>query len=1165
MITRLLAASLFLLAGSIGDTSTWWDVRLADAQMDLVRARSEALRIIETDSQSLESIAVASWWLESMGSLPKPGEILETVTPPINPEMAFVLGLIEGELTAKPPAGALTNAELSGPWGTFGRLDLDRDVVPSDSDLPPLGTAWGGPGTHYRVQIASEDGRISVPPSLHLGGVVLAAWTIEASAPIDGFLVMEAQGSLKLEVDGIEIDTIRFAGLNDPGVSWFRVNLAKGWHRLRVAMSPQAIASVRLSLFDDEGGPVVVGKSNPPVEEQLFAKSTITPTAPPTPSIDLGTSSPARELLLSSEIAQLRGNTSLQKSLLNRALLAAPEEPMVHLAVGSFCLFQPTGEAPEIVAARAADHFRKCRELPSTGLLERILANRQNRIEDAERIQDLLLESYPSDARVLRLRITQAVRRGWPQEAADALQSLETILGPTESVQRLRLQVLEGLEHWTEYQNVLHTQAAQPPLRRASIGQLADGCSTDSAIDLIEELRTRVLDPDLDADRIRLLLRSERPAEARKALDEALDQWGVLPNFSGLDISLALGSAKRGDPDLAKALDGFPGDLDLLTLAWRRGVVEPFWAPFFVDATEVAGSSSVSEEGVDAVLLLDQAVERVFSDGSSLYYYHGLSKALTPAGARRVSGLEQMPGAVRIKLAIIKPDGQRIVPAEITPTSRGINLGEVEAGDLIEEEYVAPVSAISANVRAHLSPYVYRFADSDRAFGHSEYILVHPSNVELAVEGFFTGVESTIDSDGELTVRRWRSNNVPATPNEPFGPPAQELLPWVAYGFGADWQTVGDNLRDRLIPVIRSTPELRLFADQHLQGETPGEQLRSLAAALLETVEPGNTILDLGVSAGASLSRGQGNRIGVLASLLLGAGWEVDMALARPAPFANTHLAIPSADAFTLPVLRIRRESSKFWVDLHEEISGIDHISPILQGSDALILPLGNPAKDVFLMSELPTFPNPNLEERTTMEAVINADGGAEIVFTMWLRDAQATRFAENLRSVPSNQKETAFARMASGLFPGAENVRGEVQQRNDQLEVRFSMDISDACVVQGNAMECRGLNSATSLAPTLASLSERQQPLILQLPILRREEVTIQPPPGWTSDRPERRISTSWGRVDENLEIIGSRQRSTLVLEIPAVTVKPDDYPQFARFCRAIDELISRPPRFER
>ncbi len=1186
-ICGLVTIFVIIMSAVFGESATWWDVRLADAQMDLGRARTQALKVVEGNSRSPDAVAAAAWWLGTLDSLPNPGEILEIATPPINPELAFVLGLIESELVAMPPAGVLIDAEISGPWGAFGRLDLERDVVPPDIGLPPLGTPWNGPGTHYRVRIASEDGRIAVPPSLLLGGVVLTAWTIDVTDAVDGYLVVEAQADINLEVDGTSVDRIRFAGIDDPEVNWYRMQLAPGRHRLRVAMAPQGLASVRLSLFDSEAGPIILSPADPTEHEPAWAPSTVTPGSPPTPNIDPPGEGTAPELLRAVAVARLRGDAPLQKVLLDQALAVAPDEPMVHLAAGTFSLLEPTGEAPEVASGHAAEHFRRCRQLPITGLAERLLATRQNRIEDAERLQEQLIEDHPSDVRVLRLRITQAVHRGWPQEAADALEALERVLGPTESVERLRLQVLEGLEHWAEYQDVLHSLATRAPLRRGHIAQLAEGCSTNSAITLIDRLRRRVRDPDLDADRIRLLLRSERHDEARTALDQALATWGILPNLSGLDLSLTLGSADDHDPQpmpagaetgplptsasaeagpsIAQALARYPADLDLLTLAWRRGTIEPFWAPYQAHAADVAGTSSVSEEGIDIVLLLDQAVERVFADGSSLYYYHGLSKALTPTGARQASALEQMPDAVRITLAIIKPDGRKIVPAEITPTSRGISLGEVEAGDMVEEEYVAAVPAISPNVPGHLSPYVYRFADSDRAFGVSEYILLHPPEIDLAVEGLFTGLETTTGSHGGLTVRKWRAKDVPATPDEPFGPPTQELLPWVTYGFGIDWETVGDNLRNRLIPVVRPTQKLRHFAERHLEGKTPTDQVRSLVSALLDTVEAGNAILDLGVSAGTALSRGQGNRLGVLAALLLGADWEVDLGLSRPAPFAGTHLGVPSADAFTLPLLRARRGSTEIWIDLHEETSGVDHLSPILQGSDALMLPLSDPYADVFILSDLPKFPNPHLEEHTRLEAVIDTDGDAEVIFTMWLRDAQATRFAENLRSVPADRRDTVFGRLASGLFPGAENVRGEILHHDERLEVRFLMNLPDACVATGTTMECRGLNSASEFAPVLASLSERRQPLVLQLPILRREEVVIQAPPGWEADRPARRLSTSWGRVDETIENIEGHQRSTLILEIPAVTVTPEDYPEFARFCRAVDELISRPPHFER
>jgi hypothetical protein len=51
---------------------------------------------------------------------------------------------------------------------------------------------------------------------------------------------------------------------------------------------------------------------------------------------------------------------------------------------------------------------------------------------------------------------------------------------------------------------------------------------------------------------------------------------------------------------------------------------------------------------------------------------------------------------------------------------------------------------------------------------------------------------------------------------------------------------------------------------------------------------------------------------------------------------------------------------------------------------------------------------------------------------------------------------------------------------------------------------------------------------------------------------------------VSEILEDEAGRSRSVLTLEIPAQTVTPEEYPEFARFCQAVDELVSRPPRLQ-
>jgi hypothetical protein len=98
-------------------------------------------------------------------------------------------------------------------------------------------------------------------------------------------------------------------------------------------------------------------------------------------------------------------------------------------------------------------------------------------------------------------------------------------------------------------------------------------------------------------------------------------------------------------------------------------------------------------------------------------------------------------------------------------------------------------------------------------------------------------------------------------------------------------------------------------------------------------------------------------------------------------------------------------------------------------------------------------------------------------------------------------------------------------------------------------------------LAQVLAALPTRQFDLIMPVPVLQRSELTLELPEGWTIDQRPRKIESRWGSVVESIEVDGRRHRSILRLELAAQTVAPEDYPAFARFCHAVDELSSRPP----
>jgi len=305
--------------------------------------------------------------------------------------------------------------------------------------------------------------------------------------------------------------------------------------------------------------------------------------------------------------------------------------------------------------------------------------------------------------------------------------------------------------------------------------------------------------------------------------------------------------------------------------------------------------------------------------------------------------------------------------------------------------------------------------------------------------------------------------------------------------------------------------------------------------------------------------------MGIVAAALLEAGWDVDLVMARTRPFAGTHLIVPTFDSFMVPLLRVGRDGAEIWLDLEQERQGIGRIDPILQGSDGLLVPLSRPDRPVTILEKLPVFANPDLEEEMRVVATVEPSGDARLTVTITIRGPQAERVVEQIRSVPTERVHLVYQQMAANFVPSASDVTGRIDRRNDGIELELAMRSTGICRPEGDSMVCRRLVFTKPLGPVLAALPTRRYPLIMPVPVLQRNELVIEAPDGWTVAGAPRRIEARWGSVAETIERDGRRHRSVLRLELPAQTVAPEDYPEFARFCHAVDELNSRPPVLNR
>lgn len=1167
-LTQLIAVAA-IMGSALPVGAGWWEVWQADQELDLERARELALAAIVEDPAGADGVATAMWWLANLDNVPQPEEPLSLVSPERDPELGFVMSRIEGKLKGAPPDNALGPAEVAGPFGVLSTLDLDREVVPPDHELPPLGTRWQDAASPFRLLMNSADGYHGPPAAMSANGVYLVAWTFGVQPAADGWLVVEARGGYNLEIDGQRLDRRRECGISDPAANWYRVRLAEGLHRLRLEIASSDSPRVRVSLLDARGGRLEHVAPTVAEPAAVVASSEVEISRPPaaTQQAERAASPEAAvaDRLLAARLAAGIGDRELEHHWIERALEIAPEDRWAALAMANWLFMGEGGAGAGDRAKRLTRLARTASPIPAARLLERGLAVREGRSEDAERLLDGLVAEHGADVRVLRTSVREAVRRGWAREGEEDLLKLEAALPGSGSVSGLRLEVLSALERWQEREQLLKALAATEPLDMRYIGDLASSCLVEDAIVATERARSRAATPDLDIQLIRLHFENGDFETARAVLAEARGRWGDLGVLDELALIVAAGDREAVDVALRAALARHPSNLQLRSLSWRAGE-RPFYEPFAVEAGDFTTAYRELGKGVDVILLLDQAVERIFADGSSLYYYHGLSRANTPVGVRRASILQPLPNAYLLKVRILKPDGAVVVPSELRTGEGFIALEGVEPGDLVEEEYVAEVGATGASRHGHLPPYLYRFADPDRAFGLSEYVLLVPPEVDLQVDGNFEGLEREEGEVDGLRRLAWRAEEVPPMAAEPFAPPPQELMPWLNYGFGVTWQDVGDMIRDRVLSGLRSSPELRDWGRSMLVGETAEEQLRSMVAALVDSVEAGEREIDLGATVADSFANRRGNRLGIVAAVLIEAGWRVDLVLTRPWNERDRHLRVPTLDAFPVALLRVARGADEVWIDLREERRGVGHINPLFQGADGLVLPLTEPRRPVALIDRLPEFENPDLIERISVRAEVEASGDARIAFHMPLRGGQAEQLLQRVESVSDAQAALIYRQMAGSLFPGANDVRGAIERSDQGATIDLELVAPRACEAEGPELVCRDLVLANPLVPLLASLPERRYPLVVRVPVQRRLELELVPPKGWlAAERPPRLLQAQWGSVSETVASSAGAWRSIVEIEVGAQTVSPDAYPSFARFCQAVDELVGRPPRLTR
>ncbi len=1073
----------------------------------------------------------------------------------------------EALATTRGAAGRVESWTLLGPYGRFDRLSFDRPYGPEHGDLEPGddgGTLRGV--SPVRIPARFAGGRVSLPPSMRRPGAAYAVTDLVLDRELALRVRLSSPLSVKLFVDGrTALVADRHEG-RPPRALTARVTLGAGRHRLLVKLpSGERQAHFSLSITPaEDNADVAALRVVAPAADARLAESRSEPW-----TVSLDEDLPLRALdgpadaLAAAWWLRARGLDEPTGSMLERVTSRWPDAPIFELLHGEFLLRAETGAAPEEDLAAARTRFERVSARdPSLTRSQLWLAKMDfgaDRLDDAWRRLDSVLDARPDDLLALQLKHEIADRRGWQVEARELLD--RALRSSPEDPEVLDLAVrfhrragaLDTLPPLVE--QLARRQLQQPVLAQ----YLTEAGRTDDAVAAWRALIDG--QPTVSAfwqGLVRTLTDAGR-------IEEALDELGraetYLPREIWIPMQRASLHARADGPenaaeDLDRALQLDPGRLEIREVSIALGAEDPL-RPHLADARSILADAPAPKRGVDSALLADIAAVLIDDHGGQTELYQGIHAVYTRAGVEHEGELTVLQGARVESIRVHKRDG-RVV--DVRPGNRRpVNIPGLEPGDAIEyvwRRYIPPLSSIPGALDNQT---LFIFQAPDREYVLSKYVVLHERDLPVEVCGNLDGLDVTDEIADGRRVRTYTARLMPRQRVEPHVADQLEITPHVRLGMAMTWQDLGDRIRDALVGRLRAAPpiaELAEAARSEARGPDPADLARGLYRVIQQRIRAGARGLSIDTPASAAASAGEGNRVGVALAVSRHLGLSPRLVIARPLEQNGLALDCPSPGLFGYVLVELSIGDQLVYLDLNDADYPFGSFPMRLSGSDALRVPLDD---EPVTIVRLPT-QDVRMVQVQTSAIRLDADGKAEGQLEITLHGQPASSTRRLLEQVTSDRLPLVYNSVAGSVYSGATVTDAKVEGLGDpESDLTIGLELEDGAwsrrtpVGFAIPMTAQPLELLSEFAP----LETRRHPLMLDVQGFRRDVTRIELEPGVTvTSLPEPvALENGFGRYELVARSAGDAVVVERVVRVPAQRIEPYDYAAFREFARAIDE----------
>ncbi len=444
-----------------------------------------------------------------------------------------------------------------------------------------------------------------------------------------------------------------------------------------------------------------------------------------------------------------------------------------------------------------------------------------------------------------------------------------------------------------------------------------------------------------------------------------------------------------------------------------------------------------------------------------------------------------------------------------------------------------------------------------------DYAVIAPITFDLRADPphLPTLVSSVTDTE-DSRLHLFRATDIPRVPLEPAIVGDTTGIPYLHISSMAGWAAVREWYAGLVLPQLTADDAIRRTAARLTAGARTDE---AKVAAIYDWLITNLRYvgLEFGIHgyrpypAAQVMSRGFGDckdSATLLVSLLKAAGIEAEVALVRTRHAGDLRSEVASLSAFDHAITHV--PGLDLWLDGTAKYHGIRELPFADQG--VMALPIRPDAVDVV---RTPFSDAAASTLQATNEYRISADGSA---FLRAETSASGPGFAPEIRATfasGSDRRQIIEAQLSS-QYPGA---RVEEASFSDLADTRrspawrYRAQIPAFGTLAGNAMTLP-VGQPLDLTTRWATLAHRTLPLEIGPASRRIVTTVIEIPAGWTVDSlpPASSLSTPFGSLDLQVRMDGKRVHVRREFTIRQPVILPDDYKQFAGFCREVDAALA-------